>query len=161
MSNREWRIAGGGLALLGAALLSATTLPLLLLAVGPLIWGVPHLVADIRYLVARPRLYRAKSLYVAAAVVAGLSMFGFGVRAGIAAAMVTAMLSPGSLRRRATIAAIAGLLFILAQRSPDNANIVFLHAHNPIVATTASWSGLDLATFAGSPSFAARRSQPR
>lgn len=64
----------------GAAFLLSIFAPTLLLVVGPLLLGVPHLVADLRYLVLRPRLPTL-------------------ARAGLlAGAMLAAWLAPSGLR---------------------------------------------------------------
>lgn len=191
LADRDRRIAAAGVLLLLCALVTASSAPLVLLALGPIVWGVPHLVADLRYLVTRPKFHRAPALYAAGAVVVVLSTLGYGVRAGLAAAAVAAVLSRGSLARRAIVLVASSALFALAHRSPYEADVIFVHGHNlvafiywiawqrsgdrharktpwivfavfaaasawifwgplppPIVSDSASWSGLDLATFA-------------
>lgn len=130
LAERDRRIAAVGALLLGLAFVTATSAPILLLALGPVVWGVPHLVADIRYLVARPGFARAPALYASGAVVAILSVMGFGARAGLAGAAAAALLSRGALARRACVLALASGLFAIAHQYPEGANIAFVHAHN-------------------------------
>jgi hypothetical protein len=130
LADRDRRIAAAGVLLLLSALLTASTAPLVLLALGPIIWGVPHLVADLRYLVTRPKFHRAPALYAAGAVVAALSTLGYGVRAGLAGAAAAALLSRGAWTRRVTVVMAAGALFALAHRSPYAADALFVHGHN-------------------------------
>src|SRR5687768_3967179 len=51
--DRERRVAFIGTSLIAAAFLAASTFPLWMIALGPLVWGVPHILSDIRYLIAR------------------------------------------------------------------------------------------------------------
>jgi hypothetical protein len=130
LAQRERRVALAGTALLASALIAASTLPLLLLALGPIVWGVPHLVSDLRYLVARPGLHKSLALYAAAAVTIGGSILGLGVRASLAGTIVAVTLGGGVLARRAAVAAGAGGLLFAASQSPWLADAIFLHAHN-------------------------------
>ena len=83
---RERRVAILGSVAALAALAGTLAAPLVLLALGPLVLGVPHLVADLRYLVTRPGLHRRRAA-IAAALVAGARglALGLGVRAGSSA----------------------------------------------------------------------------
>lgn len=127
---RERRIALVGCILFSFLLVMACSLPLWLIALGPLVWGVPHVVADVRYLVARPGLHRHRALFVAAAVGLGGGLLGLGVRAGLAAAAAALVASRASRARRAAGIAGCGALFALAQSSPWIADVVFVQAHN-------------------------------
>ncbi|MEM9876123.1 MAG: hypothetical protein AAF928_14590, partial [Myxococcota bacterium] len=46
MRNRERRVAAMGIAMVFASLVMAVEIPLWLLALGPVLLGVPHVVAD-------------------------------------------------------------------------------------------------------------------
>ena len=50
---------------MAAAFAGAVWFPLWMLALGPIVLGVPHLLSDVRYLVARPLLHRRRELVVA------------------------------------------------------------------------------------------------
>ena len=58
--DRHVRAGLHGPSVVVVSLLLAVVAPLYLLAVGPLVLGVPHLLADVRYLVVRPRLHRRR-----------------------------------------------------------------------------------------------------
>jgi hypothetical protein len=79
------------------ALVGSLSLPLWILAVGPLVLGVPHLLADARYLVARPGHQRSWRLGLGV----GLPLLVCGLYAGMPAgllAMLGALLcGPGRL----------------------------------------------------------------
>jgi hypothetical protein len=138
--SRERRVVVLGC--IGIVLSLAATLwaPLALLAIGPLVFGVPHLVADARYLVFRPRLHRVRALAPAVAVVVGGLALGFGVRAGLAASAIAALFANGSLVRRASVAGIAIVLLGVAHTAPFMADVVFFHAHNLVaIAIWLAW----------------------
>ncbi len=87
------RVGLFGSAAMLTALLLTWSMPLWLLAVSPLLLGVPHLVADVRYLVLQPGYHRR--LWLALPVALGLlgTALGFGMRAGLAATAATLLLS--------------------------------------------------------------------
>jgi|HubBroStandDraft_6_1064221.scaffolds.fasta_scaffold163032_1 hypothetical protein len=128
--SRSRRVALVGSLSLALALAVTCVRPLWLLALGPLVWGVPHLIADVRYLVARPGLHRRRGALPAVVVgVVGLCL-GFGVRAGLAAAATAILASGAPWRRRAPALAACAALLAVAQASPWEADVVFLQAHN-------------------------------
>src|SRR5262245_58494037 len=63
MQQPELRIALGLCLNVATALLATLLCPLWLLGLSPLILGVPHLLADVRYLVVRPGFHR-RALYI-------------------------------------------------------------------------------------------------
>lgn len=128
--SRELRVAALGLSAVVFALGLTLSAPLALLALGPLLLGVPHLLADARYLVLRPGLHRRRVLLVPAAVLVLGLIAGLGVRAGLAAAILAALLSAAPLPRRLLVASVPGVLLFFAAQSPFAADVVFFHAHN-------------------------------
>lgn len=58
IARREPRVVALGGFGLGVAFARVLTVPLWLLTIGPLVLEIPHLVADLRYLVVRPGLHR-------------------------------------------------------------------------------------------------------
>lgn len=130
--SREYRVALlGGVGVLGA-LLFATACTLPLLAIGPIVFGVPHLVADARYLVVRPSLHRRPVLWVAIAILAVGLAAGWGVRAGLAAALAATLFSRTSWKRKCILASVACALLAVAQAAPLHADVAFAHVHNLI-----------------------------
>ena len=107
----ELRGALLGALAVGSALLATLVAPLWLLALSPLVLGVPHLLADLRYLVARPGLHRRPLLVVGVGgplLAAGL---GLGMRAGLGAILMALLCVDGSRWRKA---AGAGLVLAAA-----------------------------------------------
>lgn len=119
-------------ALIVAALAWTVGAPLVALAIGPILWGVPHLLADARYLVVRPGLHRQG----AATAVAALSLLVVGVSGtplwGALGVAAVGGLAPGHRGRRVAVTAAAGLVAVIAARWPYMFALAFAHAHNLI-----------------------------
>lgn len=86
--------------------------PFWLLALGPIVWGVPHVVADIRYLIIRPGLHRRKVLWFAVGIpllVAGCGFFP--VYCGLIAVVMMALFSSGDDWKKWVVISVAALLW--------------------------------------------------
>ena len=76
LNSRELRVGlAGTLGVIFIASL-AFALPIWVLALGPIVWGVPHVMADIRYMVIQPGLHRTR--WLAAGAAAGVIWAGMG-----------------------------------------------------------------------------------
>ena len=64
--RREARVAVFGVAVVAIALGLSLLAPLWVLALGPIVLGVPHLLADLRYCVVRPGWHREPALWLLA-----------------------------------------------------------------------------------------------
>jgi hypothetical protein len=129
---RDRRVAAVGTIVLTAALVATSLVPIWFIAVGPILWGIPHIVSDLRYLVARPGYHRRPGVAIAATagiVAAGL---GFGVRAGLAGAAGAILFARASWSRRAIGLAGIGALFGLAAWAGPIADLFFVHGHNAV-----------------------------
>lgn len=133
------RVSLGGSLAIAMALLLTWSMPLVLLAVSPLILGVPHLVADVRYLVVQPGYHRR--LWLALPVGLGLlgTSLGLGMRAGLAASALTLLLARApaergrladGLRRLLGWLLIAGLVAIGWRSDWYWLDLGMAHAHN-------------------------------
>ena len=137
--SRERRVAAmAGIGIVVAFALTAVV-PLWLLVLGPLVWGVPHLVADVRYLVVRTGLLRRAATATAITLpvlLAGVT--GLGTRAGLGATLVAivAARTDSTLRRGAALA-LGLALWSAAWCFPRASDLVFAHAHN--LAALALW----------------------
>ncbi len=127
---REPRVALVASLVLLSAFAVACALPIAVLAVGPLIWGIPHIVSDVRYLVVRPRLHKRPWILavIGAATIAGA--LGFGVRGALAGAVVAMVFARASLARRALGVAVTSAIFGLALWAGWKADLAFVHLHN-------------------------------
>jgi hypothetical protein len=119
--------------------------PTMLLVVGPLLLGVPHLLADLRYLVLRPRFAKLTRawLFGGALLMLGLrigDLAGFPellryelLLAALWVAGSAALGAPRLRDLRLLVVALAILAFsALAWVAPASVRLVMAHAHNPV-----------------------------
>jgi hypothetical protein len=139
VTRRELRVAVQGVLAAGTALVATAFLPLWGLALGPLILGVPHLLADLRYLVIRPGHHRDPAFLLAVGgPVAAYALLG-GPALGFAAVAGAAAAAPGPGWRRALVG-LGGLgLVAVGTAWPAACALAIAHLHNPI--GVAAWAG--------------------
>lgn len=137
--QRGLRVAVLGSLLVGSSLAVTVLLPVWLLALGPILWGVPHLVSDVRYMVIRRGYHRRPSVWFAAGIPLVFAGFGAGVRYGLLAAAGTLVVARGSPTRRVVGLLIVGALGLGAHRLGATADVVFAHAHN-FIAVALWWT---------------------
>jgi len=139
--DRERRVAVYGALAIAIAFVTTFAAPMFLLAVGPVVLGAPHLVADIRYLVARPGLHRRAGFWVCVAGPACLSFVHPHAWISMAAIVGAALVARASFVRRALVA-IAGIALVVAcVRLGSIADIALAHGHNAIaLALFCAWS---------------------
>lgn len=138
----ESRVAWIGSLGLAVSLALACSVPGLLLLLGPLLLGVPHLLADLRYLVVRPGLHRRAPVVVFALLPCALALV-FPVLPIVGVALVGAALAARGPAMRRVVLAVLGVLVIGVGFVTDRRGaIVFAHAHNAIAF---AWLGLGLA----------------
>lgn len=117
--------------------------PAWMLLLGPLALGVPHLVADLRYLVVRPGLHlrpRVIALVLAPCALA----IAFPTLEMIGVALMGAAFAATSTRQRRATVGVVGVVIIAAGRHFDGrAEIVFAHIHN---AMALGWLALGFAS---------------
>lgn len=129
--DREVRIGLNGVLVALTSLALALTVPLWLLALGPLVLGVPHLVADLRYLVARPRLHLRPGAWAVGGllVVCGCTA---DLRWGLAAAALAPLLSRASWGRRLAASLPSLGLLVAVVVAAQGTSAVIAHLHNGI-----------------------------
>ena len=128
--DRERRVALSFVVVVTTSLALATTMPLVLLALGPILLGVPHLVSDVRYLVVREGLHRRATVWgavlgplVALAITAD-------VRWGWGAMIGAALVARGSIVRRAILSLVGVGFYALASRHAFLTGLAMAHFHN-------------------------------
>ena len=126
---RDSRVASVGAALGVSGWLMAACLPAWALVLGPLAWGVPHVVADVRYLLVRPGYHR-RAWFMAALVAGMAATFAIGLRGGLLAAAGAILAARASWRRRAAGLVVVAALFAVAQRYGWVAEALLVHLHN-------------------------------
>lgn len=138
--RRELRVAVAGSTLMLIALATAAFLPLWVLALGPIVWGTPHILGDVRYLWVRPGRHRHWPKWVLVALpllvlsVSAHPAWGFGAAAG------AALSARGSWIKKGIALALAGALIAVAIAEERWTSVIFAHAHNFIgIALWWSW----------------------
>lgn len=155
MRSRELRVALFGTASILASLALTVVAPIALLALGPILLGVPHAASDVRFLVMRPGLHRVARFWLL--VVPGLvlaTVFADGGW-GMLAVAGAALAASGSRARRAVFAVGALALAALGASNPLAAALAMAHAHNLVAvlvwwswrARVHGWHGLPLGAF--------------
>jgi hypothetical protein len=140
--TRELRVAVLGLAVVGVAWMTCVLAPLWMLALGPIVLGVPHLLADLRYCVVRPGWHRERWLWLTAGVPLAALGFGAPLELGFVGVAASALvLGARSHRMRLGLVVGAALGFAaLTHALGSTADLIFAHAHNFIaVAMWALW----------------------
>lgn len=119
---------------LGVGLAAATTLlaPLWTFALGPLVLGVPHLLADVRYLVVQPGLHRRTALAftvgvpLVAATLLASPLWGLGASLGVIAFART---TPS---RRVALLVVGSFAMLAAWYAPLVTTLALVHGHNVV-----------------------------
>jgi hypothetical protein len=122
------------LAVVSIAFAFAMTLgaPLVLLAVGPIVLGVPHLLSDARYLVARRGLHLRAAFWIAIAAPATLVWTENRVYVGLIACAGAAVVARAAVAKKAVAVVALAAGAAVAYRFRGTAEIVFAHLHNLI-----------------------------
>lgn len=129
--RRDLRVLAAGCGMVVFSAMATLISPFWLLALGPVLLGVPHLVADVRYLVLRPGLHRRRGGWLLVAVLLLLAGLGFhSVACGLAATGIAALISNGPWMRRLAALSFTGVLVAGAHAAGDAAGIIFAHLHN-------------------------------
>jgi hypothetical protein len=138
--HREARVLAGGLLVIGFALILTIAAPFWLLALGPVIWGIPHVLSDFRYLVLRPGLHRRIGLCLGVGLPLAVAGAGwYPVESGLVAAGMAALLARGNAGRKAVVLVFVAVLFWLSFRVGSLSLLIFAHAHN-FIAIALWWS---------------------
>lgn len=129
-ANREARVCVMAIVVVLGALASSALIPLWMLALGPIVLGVPHIVSDVRYLVVRPGYHRRLEVWVLAAAPLAVGAFTGRVTWGFIGAIGALVAARTTPRRRAIGLAVAVPLAIVTWRLPGWSELVFAHVHN-------------------------------
>lgn len=129
--ERAARVAVGGSFAVLVALVLASVAPIWLLLLGPVLLGVPHLAADIRYAVLRIGLHRARAGLLALPLLIA-AVWQASPPLGLLAAAVAAAATRGHLGRRVLV--VLSLLVAAGHMAtlPMGGLVVFAHGHNLI-----------------------------
>lgn len=131
--HRELRVATFGTSVVIAALALTVLCPFWLLALGPIVCGIPHLVSDLRYLVFKPGLHRSAGFWMLIGAPLAVAGAGFESMAfGLAATAGAVVLAIGPLERKAVVLVVVAALGTGCWMLGNVSQIVFAHLHNVI-----------------------------
>ena len=155
--DRSTRVCALGLGHVALALALTAVAPALLLLVGPLVLGVPHVIADLRYLIVRgPASLRPATIVALAAPLAaltglaamtllgGLPAPGLAIALGASTVALAVALAPGRPARRLAAVALVAMLAVPAVQAPTAALAALLFGHDLVA--LAIWSRWTRAT---------------
>ena len=131
-ARREPRVAAIGTLAVVTTLATSTLAPLWAFAFGPLLLGVPHVLADLRYLVVRPGLLAAPArlcVTMAPVLAAWAPGSGRGWAFGVVATAALAV-PDVAWGRRAVGVAVGAALVALGLAYPVASALALLHLHN-------------------------------
>ena len=158
--RRGLRLCVVGCATVALAFAGVALVPLVMLAVAPVVLGVPHVAADLRYLVVRrdvlPRRAWAPLAVAAVActVAAAAGDVQLVVAIGFGGVALAAALAVGKPRRRALVALAAAAVAVAAASWPEAAALMMAQAHNVIAVALALWLVRDKLRFGWLPALA-------
>lgn len=128
--RRELRIAVLFSVVIVTALVGSLVAPFWLLLLSPVVWGVPHVVADVRYLVVRSGYHQRPAIaLLGGTTLLWMAVGGPLVEGLLCTAGVALLARTGLVRRLAVAAAIVLFAFVLG-RLGRYGDITFAHLHN-------------------------------
>lgn len=130
--SRERRVAFVGVSLVFVALAGSIVVPLWMLALTPILLGLPHLLADVRYTVVRSGLGLEPALWLAPALALVLVTLFDVSAAGYAAVAAVAVASRAPIHRRLIVIVLAGAMALWSVLDTYTPSLLLLHLHNLI-----------------------------
>jgi hypothetical protein len=141
-ADRDARVVLYGVLATATALALAVLTPLWLLALGPIVLGVPHLMADARYLVVRPGLHRRVPFLVAVLAPLVLVWLWPTLAAGLVGVLGAIVVARGALVKKALLALVWAALFAGALAFGRTGDVLFAHLHNFVaIGLWWAWTG--------------------
>jgi hypothetical protein len=132
LRDRALRVLVYGLLAVSTSFVFAYAAPVELLLVGPLLLGVPHVLADLRYLVAKRGLHRRVAFWGLVALPACASWVRPSAAVGLLALAGGALAARAPWRWRLPVLASALACAGIAARTGPLADVLFAHAHNVV-----------------------------
>jgi hypothetical protein len=139
-ADRDRRVAWLGSLQGVLAFLLTLAAPLWMLALGPVLLGVPHLVSDARYLVVRPGLHRRTVLALLCGAPLLATCLGAGPAIGLLALLPAILGARGPWMRKGPMLAVWAGLSSLALDFGATFQLVFAHLHNVIAVALWWWA---------------------
>jgi hypothetical protein len=139
-ADRERRVAWLGVTHVAFAFLLTLAAPLWALALGPLLFGVPHLVSDARYLVVRPGLHRRTALALLCGAPLLATCLGAGPEIGLLTLLPAILGARGPWTRKGPMLVGWAALSGLALAFGTGFQLAFAHLHNVIAVALWWWA---------------------
>ena len=154
--DRELRVTANALVAVTVALATVLAAPFWTLAITPIVLGVPHLLANLRYMIVRPGFHRRRLLCVVAGVPLAAAALGGGIRAGLIASAAAVVCARTDALKRTLALAIITATWFGVMAVGRFADVVFAHVHNVIAVVfwlvwrrrTTRWHWLPIALMA-------------
>jgi hypothetical protein len=127
--DREARIAIGATLMVLFACMATMVAPVMLLAIGPVLLGVPHLLADVRYCVVRTRWHRDRVARLAFLPIAAVA-FGADLSIGLAAVGIVIVAARAPASRRIFGLAVVAALIVTTTVAGRWFDVLLVHVHN-------------------------------
>ena len=137
--DRSTRVAVLGVLSVAIALALAVGLPLWLLALSPIVLGVAHVLADVRYLWVQPGYHRSKAVWLLVVPLLAVGAVTNSLLFGLLACAAALFAVPSTFRRRAMGLTILLPLCLLAYRYSTASTVIFAHLHN-LIALVLWWT---------------------
>ena len=137
--HREHRVALTGCFIILASLVMSLMLPLWQLALGPILLGTLHILADFRYCVVRPGFHRRWPVVLCCGAPLLAMICGQGLDIGLLAVAFAFALAKGPLWKRITGLGAVSAAGMLVAEYGFYADVFFAHFHN-VVAVLLWWA---------------------
>lgn len=138
--DRELRVGISGALSISVALALALTYPLVLLAVSPLVLGIPHVGSDLRYLLFRPGLHRRWAFLLPMGLSLAWLAYAIDPRFGFLPLVIGGVVARhASLSRRMVPITLGASLILLASIWPHQVALFFAHFHNFVALLLFYW----------------------
>lgn len=132
LGDRALRVALYGALGIFFALATTCALPLWTFALGPVVLGPVHLLADVRYLVVRPGLLERRALVASVGACLVVAAATGSTAVGLAAGLPAIACSRATAARRLTVATGWAAVVLVAATHARAATFVVLHGHNVV-----------------------------
>ncbi len=129
--RRELRVAVFGSTVVLIALAGTLVVPFWLLALGPIVWGIPHLVSDLRYLVFKPGWHRQKAFWFLVGVPLMVAGVGYHpMTFGLVATLGAVIVARGQWSRKCAVTLLVAAMGLAVWLLGDLSQLIFAHLHN-------------------------------
>ncbi len=139
LRDRDLRVAALATAGIVVSMSLALIVPAAAFALGPLVLGVPHLLADVRYLVVRPGLQKRWPLVLLVFVPLAFVWLHPWARVGLLPVLGAVLAARAAPLKKVIALGCFFAVYALAWRFPVASTYVILHLHNVVAVALYAW----------------------